>query len=297
MTIRTSLLLLLTSLSTTAVHAQEEDLLKSVSDSTPHKEYVTNAFKSSRVIMTHSMEMLRPGVLDFRILHRFGPVNGGARELFGLDGPASVRLGLDYGISRNFTVGIGRSTFRKEIDAFVKWRMIQQATGLNASPVSLVIAGGTTINTSKWTDPSRKDYLSSRLGYYGQLIVGRKFSERFSLQIVPTIVHQNLVPSEADDNDLMALGGGARLKVSKRVALTADYHHVFNPNSTLFHDPLSLGIDIETGGHVFQLHFTNAAGMNERVYLTETYGDWGSGDAQFGFNISRAFQLKKKKMK
>ncbi|MDB5253593.1 MAG: hypothetical protein JWP27_2762 [Flaviaesturariibacter sp.] len=294
MTIRTSLLLVL-AFSTASARAQDEDLLRSVQDSTPRKEYVTSAFKSSRVIMTHSIEMLRPGVLDFRILHRFGPVNGGARELFGLDGPASVRLGLDYGISKDFTVGLGRSTYLKELDAFLKYRLIQQATGPRAAPLSVVLAGGMTVKTGRWTDPSRKDYFSSRVGYYGQLIAGRKFSERFTLQIVPTIVHQNLVINNADDNDIFALGAGARLKVSKRVALTADYHHVFNPNSPFFHDPLSLGIDIETGGHVFQLHFTNAVGMNERVYLNETYNDWGKGDVQFGFNISRAFQLKKRK--
>src|SRR3982750_1449013 len=109
--------------------AQDEDLLKIVPGDKPKKEYVYNAFKSTRIIMTHSMEMLRPGVLDFRILHRFGRVNGGAYEFFGLDGPASVRLGLDYGITNNLTIGIGRSTFNKELDGFLKYRIIQQATG------------------------------------------------------------------------------------------------------------------------------------------------------------------------
>src|SRR5215213_9156237 len=131
------------------------DLLSGIEDNTPKKEYVYNAFKSSRVIMTHSMEMLRPGVLDFRILHRFGRVNGGAYEFFGLDGPASVRLGLDYGISNNLTVGIGRSTFNKELDGFIKYRPVQQSKGPGAVPVSIVVVAGSTITTLKWSDPSR----------------------------------------------------------------------------------------------------------------------------------------------
>src|SRR6476646_8894751 len=123
------LLLSATLLTVLTIKAQDTDLLKLVDTASPKKEYVFNAFKSSRVIMSHSMEMLRPGVLDFRILHRFGKVNGGAYEFFGLDGPATVRLGLDYGITGNFTVGIGRSTFNKELDGFLKYRFIQQATG------------------------------------------------------------------------------------------------------------------------------------------------------------------------
>src|SRR4051812_472650 len=159
--------------------AQDEDLLKLVGDDKAKKEYVYNAFKSPRIIMSHSMEMLRPGVLDFRILHRFGRVNGGAYEFFGLDGPAAVRLGLDYGITGNLTVGIGRSTFNKELDGFLKYRALQQATGQKPIPFSLVLVGGTTITTLKWSDPTRQNYFSSRVAYYGQLILGRKFSEAF----------------------------------------------------------------------------------------------------------------------
>jgi hypothetical protein len=134
------------------------------------------------------------------------------------------------------------------------------------------------------------------VGYYGQAIVGRKFNERLTLQVMPTIMHQNLVATKKDPNDLYAAGIGGRVKLSKRIALTADYYYVINQNESRsnLHNPLSVGLDIETGGHVFQLHFTNAIGMNERVFLAETTNDWGKGDIQFGFNISRAFQLKKK---
>src|SRR5215213_2357999 len=148
------------------------NLLNLIKEDKQKKEYVYNAFKSSRVIMAHSMEILRPGVLDFRILHRFGRINGGAYEFFGLDGPASVRLGLDYGITDDLTIGIGRSTFNKELDGYLKYRFIQQSTGPKSSPVSLVVVAGTTVTTIKWSDPSRQNYFSSRVAYYGQAIVG-----------------------------------------------------------------------------------------------------------------------------
>jgi hypothetical protein len=290
------IMFLLASVVTGKSFAQDEDLLKLVDDDKPKKEYVYNAFKSSRVIMSHSMEMLRPGVLDFRILHRFGRINGGAYEFFGLDGPATVRLGLDYGITDNLTVGIGRSTFNKELDGFLKWRAIQQATGPKALPFSLVVVGGSTITTLKWSDPTRENYFSSRVAYYGQLILGRKFSEGITLQVMPTIVHRNLVPTTDDPNDLVSVGAGGRFKLSKRISLNVDYHYVVNKNENAgFHNPLSLGFDIETGGHVFQLHFTNSKGMNERAFLAATEYDWGNGDIFFGFNISRSFQIKKKK--
>ncbi|HEU4632682.1 MAG TPA: DUF5777 family beta-barrel protein [Flavisolibacter sp.] len=276
--------------------AQEEDLLSLLGEEKPKKENVFNAFKSARVIMSHSMEMLRPGVLDFRILHRFGRINGGAYELFGLDGPATVRLALDYGVSDYLTLGLGRSTQRKELDGFIKFRPLQQAKGKGALPFSLLLVAGATLNGLKWSDTSRKNFFSSRLAYYGQLVVGSKINDKLSLQLMPSAVHQNLVPDSNDHNDLIAAGIGTRIRLSRRVSLNVDYYHVFNPNnSTRRYLPLSLGFDIETGGHVFQLHFTNAKGMNERAFITDTEYSWGKGEIMFGFNISRSFQIRKKK--
>lgn len=289
------LLLFLTAFAATESYCQNEDLLKGIADSTPKKEKVYNAFKSSRVIMSHSMEMLRPGVLDFRILHRFGNVNQGLSQFFGLD-QATIRLGLDYGVTDDLTVGIGRGSFKKEVDGFVKYRIVQQATGPKALPVSVLFAGGMTIIGAPWSDTTRKNYFSSRLGYYGQLIVGRKLNDNLTLQVSPTILHRNFVETEADPNDLYAAGFGGRIKLTKRISLNVDYYYVINQNGARdLHNPLSVGFDIETGGHVFQLHFTNAVGMNERVFLTETTNSWGRGDIQFGFNISRAFQISKRK--
>ena len=276
--------------------AQNEDTLNTIIENKPLNEKVNAPFKSTRVIMSHSIQMVKPGVLDFLILHRFGNVNRGLYEFFGLD-QATFRLAFDYGITKDLTIGIGRSAYKKELDGFLKYRIIQQETGQNALPISMVVVGGITLNTLRFADPARKNYFSSRLGYYAQVLAGRKFSEAFSLQLMPTIVHQNLVTNSKDPNDLFAAGIGGRIKLSKRISLNADYYYVINKNEQLenFHNPLSIGFDIETGGHVFQLHFTNAIGMNERVFLTETINDWADGDIQFGFNISRAFQIKKKK--
>jgi hypothetical protein len=295
---KVSLLWLILILSFVSCFGQEEDdLMKLLGDEKPRKEKVYNAFKSSRVIMSQSMEMLRPGVLDFRILHRFGRLNGGAYELFGLDGPATVRLGLDYGVSDFLTLGIGRSTTKKELDATAKLRIIHQSTGKGAMPFSLVIVGGGAMNGLKNMDTSVKHYFTSRLAYYGQLIIGRKFSDNFTLQFMPAVVHMNLVPATKDDNDLLAAGVGARMKLTKRISLNADFYYVANPfTSSIRYHPFSLGFDFETGGHVFQLHFTNAKGMNERAFIADTDYNWGKGDIMFGFNISRSFQLKKKKL-
>ena len=274
--------------------AQDVDLLKLVEDK-PEKEYVDYAFKSSRVIMSHSMEMIRPGVMDFRILHRFGNINAGAYEFFGLDN-ATMRMGFDFGLTKNLMVGAGRSTSQKELDGFLKYRFIHQAKGKGAMPFSLLAVAGSTLTTLKWADPSRKNYFTSRLGYYGQVIIGRKMNDAMSLQVMPTVIHRNLVPTINDASDLIAVGAGVRIKLSKRISLNADYYYRINPNETDGTlNPLSLGFDIETGGHVFQLHFTNAMGMNERAFLTQTTNDCSKGDIQFGFNISRTFQLKKKR--
>jgi hypothetical protein len=273
------------------------DLLQQLEVQPTGKEQVYNAYKSSRVIMSHSLEMLAPGVLDFRILHRFGRVNQGIKEFFGLD-DASIRLGFDYGISKNLTVGIGRGSYRKELDGFLKWRLLQQSSGAQQLPISLVLVGGSTIITAPWSVPNPKFKFGHRVGYFMQLLAGRKFNESLTLQVMPTFLHRNLVPNSREPNGFFAVGVGGRLKMSKRTSLNLDYYYLTQrPGARNQHHPLSIGIDVETGGHVFQMHFTNAVGMNERVFLTETTNSWGKGDIQFGFNISRTFQVKKKPLK
>jgi hypothetical protein len=266
------------------------DLFKQLGVDEPQKELVYASFKSSRIIMSHSVEMLREGVLDFRILHRFGKVSGGTYEFFGLDGPATVRLGLDYGLTDNISFGIGRSAYKKELDGFLKYRPIQQSKGPGAFPVSVVVVAGMTYAADTIT---KRYHTSDRFAFYYQALIGRKFNDVLTLQIMPTMLHKNIV-AQGEHNDLFAGGIGGRIKLSKRISFNVDYYYVINqlPGIT---NPLSIGFDIETGGHVFQLHFTNAKGINERAFLAETADHWDNGDIQFGFNISRSFQLKKKR--
>jgi hypothetical protein len=275
--------------------AQEKDLLQLVQDDQPRKEYVKSAFKSSRVIQAQSMEFLRPGTMDFRILHRFGQLDQGYKNFFGLD-QASMRMGFDFGIMRNLMVGVGRSTYKKELDGYFKFAPIMQATGKGAWPLTVAVVGGVTMDGTDWADPSRKNYFSSRLAFFFQGIIGRKFSDAITLQLMPTVVHKNLVTNASDDNDILSAGVGGRIRLSRRVSLTCDYFYVLNPlTDNNYQNPLSVGFDIETGGHVFQLHFTNSTGMNERAFITETTNKWGRGEVRFGFNLSRVFQLKKVK--
>jgi hypothetical protein len=279
------------------VWAQEEtDLLSQFADEET-TDYVSAAFKSPRVVNSHSLEILHPGTMDFRILHRFGDISDGYYELFGLD-QASMRMAFDFGITKNLMAGIGRSTSKKELDGFVKYRLLWQSNGKRNMPISLIWVSGITMNGLKepLSDPELDVTLGRRLAYYHQLIVGRKFSERFSLQLAPTLVHRNIVETQLDPHEFIALQFGGRYKFSKRAAFLWDYTYAFNrfPDNKSF-NPLSIGFDIETGGHVFQLHFSNATGMNERAAITDANGDWLNGEIRFGFNLSRIFQIAKKK--
>ena len=272
----------------------QDDLLKLVDSSKPAKEYVSRAFKSSRVINGHSMEMIPKGNMDFRILHRFGLVNTGVNNLWGLD-QATMRFGFDFGLLRDLTIGIGRSTVNKEWDGFIKYRAVQQSKGPGSFPISIVGVAGMTYSTMPWSDPNRENFTSSRIAYYGLIIFGRKFNDYLTLQVSPTMVHRNLVPLETDENDAYAVGLGGRLKLSRRVAFVLDYHYIIaGVDKDIYSNPLSMGVDIETGGHVFQLHFSNSQGMNEKAFITNTTDKWSKGEVRFGFNLSRMFVIDKK---
>jgi len=279
------------------VYGQQPDLLKLVDNGSPKKEYVKNAFKSTRVISSHSIEFLGKGVLDFRILHRFGLINEGVSNLYGLD-EAQMRIGLDYGLLNNLMVGIGRSTLGKELDGFAKFRPICQSKGPGSFPFSVVLVSSITLDPTMPPplDTSKFRFYTSRLAFYNAIILGRKFSERFSLQVTPEMVHRNLVDSIWQSNDVFAIGIGTRFKLSKRVAFVVDYHYIvqgLRPGT--YCNPLSIGFDIETGGHVFQLHFSNSQGMNERALLLGTTNSWKNGGIRFGFNLSRVFTIGKNK--
>jgi len=259
-------------------------------------EYTSATFKASRILNGHSVERTKEGQLDFRISHRFGTINSGAYEFFGLD-QAHIHLSLEYGIKDWLMVGIGRGTFEKTVNGFTKLSLFRQSSGLRNMPVSVSYMTGIYVNGLKFEDPGDAIEFYHRLSFAHQMQVARKFSPGFSLQLTPSYLHQNLVAGSSDPNDLFALGAGSRLKVSRRVSINAEYFYLFKPDNEgltrPIYNPLSLGIDIETGGHVFQIIFTNSVGMEENAFLGHTSGRWLDGDIHMGFNISRMFQIKK----
>lgn len=268
----------------------QDDLL-SLLEEEDAPQLVSASFKTNRVINLHSLENTPKGVLDFKISHRFGFLNQGISEFFGLD-DATIRLGLEMGLTDRLAVGIGRSSFEKTLDGFAKFKLLRQSEGSSSMPITAALLATTAVKTASFEDPNRENLFSSKLFYAFQLILGRKFSEGFSLQLSPTLVHRNLVETLAEENDVFAIGLGARQKLSKRLALNVEYIYVMpNQIAQSFKNTFSVGLDIETGGHVFQLHFTNSTSMIEKGFVAETIGDWADGDIHFGFNISRVFTL------
>ena len=274
--------------------SQDTSLLKMLDDSiagNAGKTYVTGTFKSVYIINTQSVEVPARNTLLLLVMHRFGKINDGAYNFFGLDN-ATMRLGFDYGITNALSVGIGRSTFEKTFDGHFKYKLFRQTDGSNQMPVTIDVFGGLYYTSLKYDD---KPYLNAdyRTSYTTSLLIARKFSGAFSLQITPTLLHYNLMPSVIDRNDVFAVGIGGRMKVTRRMSINAEYNYMPGGqiNSFTRYNSLSAGIDIETGGHVFQLHITNSQGMVEPLFMGKTTGIWSKGNIYFGFNISRAFNL------
>jgi hypothetical protein len=273
----------------------QDDLMNLLNKDAPGEiNYTTATFKSTRIMNGHSIERMPPGQLDVRISHRFGTINSGAYNFFGLD-QSNIHLSLEYGIFKWLMVGVGRGSFEKTFDGFTKFSILRQSSGAKVMPVSVSVLSSVALKSIKWPDQTRTNYFSSRLAYVGQVLIARKISQGFSAQITPTYIHRNLVATELDPNDLLAVGAGGRMKLTKRISLNAEYYYLANRKTYMsqqVYDPLSIGIDIETGGHVFQLIFTNSLAMIEKGFIGETTGRWGKGDIHFGFNISRVFTLK-----
>ena len=297
----------------TLVAQDDTDLMKQLEKDSNKTSYTTATFKSTRLITGHTIETPGKGILDVRILHRFAPINRGLYDFFGLD-YASMRLGFDYGITNNIMVGIGRSTWQKTYDALFKIKILKQSTGAVNMPVTLTFVS--TFATR--SDLARKDTLNNRIlinfadrtSFSEQLIVSRKFSNNFSLQFMPIFIfNHNKIDSintytKNKDNivygqkrkNTFALGFGGRLKVSKRVAINLEYYYQMpDAKPGIRFNSLSLGVDIETGGHIFQMHFTNSNGMTEKSFITDTDDKWRDGYIRFGFNISRVFTVGRRK--
>jgi hypothetical protein len=247
-------------------------------------EKVQNSFKTTKVINMQSLEVTDAGVLDIKINHRFGPFTDGAYNAFGLD-QATMRLGIEYGVFPNLMMGLGRQTFDKVVDGYLKYRLMHQTTD-NHIPFSLEIFGDAARRNA--TYPFQMNALN-RMIYTGQVIIGRKVSDGFSMELVPGITHFNMI-EYGSSNTLLSLGIGVRQKITNRTTFNLEYIPVFG-NKGVYRNSLSFGFDIETGGHVFQLHLSNSTGMTEPYYIARTTGDWAQGIIRFGFNISRVFTV------
>ncbi len=265
-----------------------QDNLESLLGSVNSDSLVINTFKSTRIVNNHSVELFSPKKLDLRISHRFGLLNSGFYELFGLD-QAKIRIGLEYGLVNNCMVGIGRSTFNKSYDGYLKYVFLKQSKGIKNQPFSLVYLSSFNLNTLR---KSQSDYpFLGRLSYANQLMIASKISSQFSIQVMPTIIHWNMVENNNQQNNIFILGTGFRYLITKSVSINSEYFYRFLHNSSDYYNSFSIGLDIETGGHVFQLHITNSMGMDEASFMTRTYNSWSSGGIHFGFNISREFNL------
>jgi len=257
--------------------------------------YAFDTFKSTRVLNGHSIELMPEGLLDFRVEHRFGRINQGYYEFFGLD-QSNTFLSLEYGIKDWMLLGINRTSLDKTVSGFAKFRLFRQTTGALDMPVSVSALLGTSVIGTKWAFPNRDNLFSSRVSYTSQLILARKFNEHLSLQLAPIWIHRNLVPTILDKNDMFALGIGSRYNISDMSSINVEYYPVLssswnhqNPN---YHNSLSIGFDIKTSRHVFQLMLSNSMGMIEKSFVTETTGNLLKGDLHLGFNISRVFSIK-----
>jgi len=296
MTIKNLFAVFVLTITMSALKAQ--DMLSSLDSlSDEPKDYVIATFKSTRLINQHTLETVGPRTLDFRISHRFGPVNAGAYDFWGLDGPANIRLGLEYSPDGRFMFGIGRTSSEKLIDGFLKYRLLRQ-TSDDGMPVSVTLFAGAYYTAAK--DPNKEangydkyEYTSSRMSYCFEAMIGRKFNSRFSLQVAPWFVHYNLVDNITDKNDAYGVAGLFRLKFTKRAAITFEYGYRINEYSveTEYYDSMSIGYELETGGHVFQIHFTNSFGLAESQFFPHTNSQWNDGGVRLGFNISRVFTL------
>jgi hypothetical protein len=278
----------------------QDDLLKELeqAEGPPKKEFSQATFKSTRLINTHTIESLGKRAWDLRLSHRFGDFKSGFNQFFGLDGGAPMKIAAEFSLDGRLTFGVGRiflieGQFSKLWEGFAKYRILRQTTD-NKMPLSLTAVAGMGITSRKELYPNEFEYFTSRMSYFYQIVVARKFSKALSFQVSPILVHKNLVVSTQDKNDIWALALGGRWKFSRSVALTAEYTFRLNKYATNYaeyHNSAGIGVDIETGGHVFQVFITNSQPISELQFISDTRSSWTKGDIRLGFNMSRVFAL------
>jgi hypothetical protein len=278
----------------------QDDLLDMLKAENTVSSPVLATFKGTRIITGQSNENIAKKHLNFLILHRFGELKDDAwyYSLLGID-EATVRIAFDYGITDKLMVGVGRSSKTKVYDFSVKYKIAQQKIGGNKNfPLAISYYGNMGLNSTTFTEPTRENYFTSRLSFCNQLIIARKINPSISLQITPTFVHRNLVNKTSDPNDVIALGLGGSFKITRSTRLNIEYYPRLTgrdeliPNSTdEYEDYLAVGFDIETGGHVFQLMFSNSMYMYEQGFVAQTTGKWSDFGIRLGFNLSRTFSF------
>lgn len=300
--IRSYILIIACLLFNGSVNAQDDLLALLNEKEEPITNYTIATFKNTRLISGHSIETNGKRVLQFLIGHRFGRLNSGWRDLYGLDN-ATIRIGFDYGLTDDINIGFGRSSFQKTYDGMVKWKFLKQKSGAKNFPFTATWVSSIYMLANEWPNPDRENYFSSRLTYHHSLLMARKFGDWLSIQLMPTAVHRNLVTTQFDNNTVYSMGAGTSIKLNGSLRFNVEYYYFPSDqiNSLLggeeIQNSLSVGIDLETGGHVFQLHLTNSRGMTEKYLIGETTGNWGDGDIHFGFNVSRVFNVRKKERK
>ena len=271
----------------------QDDLLNELDGELENDEMsVSSVFKGLKIVNLESTKLAAKGDFYFVIAHRFGSVKGGFKDLFGLD-DSNIRFSFLYGFTDWLTAGLSRSSLDKTYDFSTKLKLKTQEK--DGFPLSIVGFGALAYKTA---DPDISYTLfedKHRVNYIAELLISRKVNKNLSLQFSPMFVHENFVVLDEQSNDQYGLGFGGRYKLSKRLTLNIDYIAHLNrtdpqENSGIikYRNPLSVGFDIETGGHVFQVHFTNSRKMND-AGLLNAEGDWSDGNFFFGFNLSRVF--------
>jgi hypothetical protein len=274
--------------------AQDDLLMQLQKDQKPVPEKVLATFKGNKIINIQTNETVKKKNLDFRVNHLFGNIGnesgGGIHTLYGLDQSSDIRIGFHYGISDKLTAGMSRSKRNENLEGLLKYRLLEQSTD-NKMPFAITVFGNATLTTKS---DELVDKFEHRFTYCAQAILARKFSSHFSLEVVPSYLHRNFVP-EGDENDLFSVGAGARYKLTRSASVIADYFYIpERKNLAEEHfSPIGIGFEIETGGHVFSLMFTNASGIIENDFLANTVDDWGKGGIKFTFIISRMFNFGK----
>ncbi|MGE8433869.1 DUF5777 family beta-barrel protein [Chryseobacterium joostei] len=262
----------------------QEDLLKDIDTITTHTDASQPAFKALQIVTGQSTKLAAKKEWYMIVAHRFGDVSAGFKDFFGLDN-ASTKLGVIYGISDGLSVSLSRETNMKTFEGAAKYRLIRQDENFPVDIVGYNVMG---VNTEIDKDTYPHLRFSDRLSYLTQALISRRFSDKFSLQLTPSYVHKNLYEPTIEDKNQFLAGVGGRYKISKRVSVNAEYFVNFD-NHSFYKNPLSLGVDIETGGHIFQLLFTNSQINSDIGYLTNASGNWGKGHIFFGFNLYRVF--------